>query len=424
MNKVQVLARLKERHARFAAIPSDQQDRSIREAVLRTLDALDRPDSYYVVLSADEREQARAEWQALSARAGKMPAKARTGYQRPDFKLPPPILAFFGDADSLPYFPRASDDCEKGMQRVSWKRAQDLRYIELNPPAHIHWLVFDCDHHEVDRWKSKGLPEPSFITVSPGSGRHHVAYRLRDPVCRSEQARHRPLAYLRAVQLAMRDALGGDLSYAGVLTKNPLHSTWATIRPERLPVYSLAELAATVDLRREKHGWKGGLSRSAVEKLVGLGQGSRNRALFDAVRARPPMHGDIHGYAHWCNTLLAEPLHADEVSNIVKSIERYEASGRRASYKAAFSARQSARGRKGGRPRTVGDSQPWVAAGVSRSTWYRHQVASPATAAPDCGKQPVGRPITTKDSRPWEGLGMSRATWYRRQQASSSIETW
>lgn len=429
MTKAQILARLSERHAQIAASP-DVLDKSTREAIERTLEALDSPHSLYVVLSADERAQVRAQWQALTPHQGTAPKKSR-GKLRPAPGLPPAVLAFFGSSEYLPHRPRAADDYTLGIQRMSWERAQSLRSIELNPPAYIHWLVFDCDHADHERWKSAGLPEPSFITINPGNSHHHVVYRLSAPVCRSERARAHPLEYLRAVEEAMRDALGGDPDYARLLTKNPLHPAWVTIHPQVMPSYSLAQLAATVDLKRadEKPGTKvSRSSREFAERLSTTASGGRNRALFDAVRQRPTTERNIRDYAERCNAMFPTPLPLSEVISIAKSIERYEISkrGNKATSEALRS-RQAARGRLGGRPRTTGISQPWEGDGVSRSTWYRKKasvpVSSPAAGQQHTSKRRTGRPAATKDTQPWLGMGISRSKWYRDQKAARCGET-
>ena len=420
LNQAQILARLSERHARIAA---SESDRTTRQDIQQTLDALDSKHSYYVVLSAEEREQIRTEWQALAARHGMRIAQKKTPTRSTNSapKLPPAVLAFFGGSECLPHRPRAADDYTLGSRRVSWASAQSMRSIELNPPAHIHWLVFDCDHVDHNRWQSAGLPQPSFITINPHNGHHHVVYCLSTPVCRSERARTRPLEYLRAVQEAMRLALCGDPHYAGVLTKNPLHPAWTTLRSQPMPAYALGELAATVDLKQTgSSAPKGCGSRRARDPagLAEVGVGGRNRALFDAVRQRPASCEGIQRYADRCNAMFPEPLPASEVIDIVASIERYESgrTGRKAAE--AFRSRQVARGRLGGRPQTTAKSLPWLAVGVSRATWYRQQRASPPVAArqdPYPGASCPARVATTQDSRPWEALGISRASWYRRR---------
>ncbi len=424
MTKAEILACLSKRHAKIVASPYTL-GKSNLDAIERTIEALDSPYSFYAVLSAEERAQVRAQWQALAPQQRDARKKSRSKLRTAP-ELPPEVLKFFGSSECLPHRPRAANDYTQGIQRVSWKKAQGLRSVELNPPAHIYWLVFDCDHSEHERWKTAGLPEPAFITINPQNGHHHVVYRLSTPVCRSECARARPLAYLRAVEKAMRVALGGDRGYARLLTKNPLHPAWMTIRPQVMPSYSLAQLAATVDLKNtdEEPGTKKGrTSRQFAESLSTTAEGGRNRALFDAVRHRPATEKDIRSYAERCNAMLPEPLPASEVIGIAKSIERYETRGTRSkSESEAFRSQQAARGRLGGRPRTTGISQPWVGEGVSKPTWYRKKasmpVSTPAAWQQQSGKRRTGRPAVTKDTQPWLAEGKTRSTWYRHEKAA------
>lgn len=423
--KAQVLARLNARHAQIAA---SEPNHKARQTIQHTLDALDSQYSYYVVLSDQEKALIRSDWLALAVQMGMWIKQRKTRSQTSKMasELPQRVATFFGRTDSLPIRPRATDDYKQGVQRMSWKSAQSKRSIELNPPAHIYWLLFDCDHSEYERWKNAGLPEPAFITINPSNGHHHVAYRLKMPVCRSEHARIRPLAYLRAVQEAMRLVLDGDPHYAGVLTKNPLHPAWVTIHPLQIPEYTLAQLAAAVNLQATKSSPGGRRHRHANTEvsLTDVGVGGRNRALFDAVRLRPRSDIDIQDYADSCNALLQQPLTSSEVTGIVKSIERYESCRTDRKAAKAFRLRQSARGSRGGRPLTTGQSQPWVAAGVSRSTWYRRQkVIMPTADQAHAKMQRTGRPITTKNSQPWIALGISRATWYRNQRNPSERDS-
>lgn len=418
LDKAEILARLSERHRCIAA---SEPSRETRQTVQRTLDALENKHSYYAVLSSQEREQVRAKWQQLAISLGVRPIrnKHRVCSKKPALELPPRVMQFFGGSECLPHRPRGADDYTLGIQRMSWERAQNLRSIEINPPAHVYWLLFDCDHADHNQWKVAGLPEPSFITVNPANGHHHVAYRLIAPVCRSENAHARPRAYLRAVQEAMRQALRGDPHYAGVLTKNPLHPAWTTICAENMPAYSLAQLHRTIDLQQASG------STSKVSKvrrnritpsLAEVGIGGRNHALFNAVRLRPAAEQDVQAYAERCNELFHQPLPGSEVIAIANSIERYEATrhGRNASE--AFRSTQAARGRLGGRPLRSGQCQPWLALGISRATWYRQQQRSmPTSAQPN---KRLGRPAVTKNTQPWLARGISRAKWYREQKAA------
>ena len=86
-------------------------------------------------------------------------------------------------------------------------------------------------------------------------------------------AHHAPMRYLCAVESAMRERLGADRAYGGLITKNPAHGHWRTLwGPEHR--YTLDELAEYLP-GLEKH-----IPRKRPE-LVGLG---RNVDTFDWLR--------------------------------------------------------------------------------------------------------------------------------------------
>lgn len=418
--KAEVLTRFDERRSSIEASPFIGS-KAHREAIQRTLDALDSPYSYYTILSLDEREQVRAEWIDFATRLGLQVLKRRAPRKAPE--IPPKVQRFFGTRACLPHRPRASDDPKKGTMVVSWDRAQYLRQVELNPPAQISWLAFDCDHDNYDLWKTAGLPEPAFITVNPKSGNHHVVYRLTTPVCRSERARARPLAFLHAVYEGLRNALMADSAYARVLTQNPVHPDWLVIRPALMPEYSLAELAATLNLQDVSSSKRARYQARLDIALTEVGVGSRNQALFDNVRSWAYRNKDnlenMLEFAERSNLQLTQPLSLNEVKTITGSIMRYMNSPRKNRHSLSdFSARQTERGRLGGRPRKTLDTQPWTVAGVSRATWYRKKKAE--SMPPSSNR--IGRPATTKDSRPWLAVGVSRATWYRLRKHTISSD--
>lgn len=421
LTKAEVLALLEERHARITAAAPMGASKSTQEAVLRTLSALDNRHSHYVVLSTGEREEVRRVWSKLAEQIGaRLPKNRRISGRQPG--LPPEVLAFFGDADCIPHRPRATNHPKReGMHARAWAGALHLRSVELNPPAQVHWLMFDCDHERQELWREAGLPEPSFITINPVNQHHHVVYRLKASVCRSERGRSRPRAFLRAVREGLRIALNGDVSYNGLLTKNPLHPAWLTIRRTEMPSYSLAELAAPLNLRRTATTMAARRQAPWQMNLAEVGVGGRNRALFDTVRRwarqNPDALAGLRDYAEQCNALFPQPLDSNEVRDVAGSIERYMADRRlSAGASEAFSARQAARGKLGGRPRTTMDSEPWTAEDICRSTWYKRCAKLAAgEGSPAHAPARRGRPPTTKDSEPWAAEGISRATWYRRR---------
>lgn len=110
--------------------------------------------------------------------------------------------------------------------------------------------------------------------VNPGNAHAHLVWGLTAPVLvDSPDMRQGPLRYLCAVEAAYRVALGADAGYTGLLTKNPAHARWRTLRGPQM-AYELGELAEYVDL--SKHIPKG----RKVEE-VGVG---RNVTVFDRLR--------------------------------------------------------------------------------------------------------------------------------------------
>lgn len=366
LRREKIAARFKQKLGSSVAIAKGE--------IKRLLASLGHPASYTAGLGDADVEMVRKEWVDFAASIGvSLTDKTKQRKRDRSKRLPPAVLEFFGDADCIPELPRATDDYTKGSCLHSWKAAAKMRSIQLNPPAMTHWLIVDCDHCDAERWKWAGLPEPSFIVFDRDTGRHHVVYRLSSPVCTSERAHPAPIEYMRAVREALRIALDGDSGYVGLLTKNPLHPDWGVIRSVNMPSYTLKDLAQTVNLddapqRSESPGVE-------AECLTQIGQGGRNRALFDAVRKWAYQYGDnaeaIRAYADDCNALLPEPLQPNEVANIARSVARYFACSPQQSSK--FRERQAARGRLGGRPVTTGTNQPWVALGISRATWYRRE---------------------------------------------------
>lgn len=358
-NNKQILEALDKRHSDirsnfFAGIGNSA------DAVERTLAALDSPASYYACLTTSEREQVRKNWLDLASIVGVQAKKKTRLKKRHPIKIPKLVEDFFGSSDCIPHRPLAANNFADGAFACSWQKAAEKLSIQLNPAAMAYWLIFDCDHTEVDAWQKAGLHRPSFITVNPNNMHHHVVYRLSTPVCTSPNGRYKPQAFLNAIRESMRTALRADQHYAGLLTKNPMHPAWTVIRTEVMPAYTLHELALMLDLTRAKR-----YSRPQADfaDLSRVEKGSRNRTLFDAVRiwsyANAKTQEDIFNYAQQCNTLIPEPLPMSEVQVIAKSISKYCLRAKKICSE-KFRLRQSERGRLGGRPTVTAKEQPWL----------------------------------------------------------------
>lgn len=248
-----------------------------------------------------------------------------------------------------PRRPLATDDLRVGCWRVGRPEALAKRYLEHSPSALLSMLVVDCDHPDTVMRAlemPRGHAMPSWIAESP-SGRGHVGWILKTPVLRTDSARAKPLRYAAKVEEGLRRSLGGDIGYAGLLTKNPLHEHWSTMWGTD-HLYDLRELADSLGELMPRS-----LPRKTAE-ASGLG---RNCALFNRVRMwayRARLRYDeralweevAHAYALAVNAEFAVPLPDAEVGYVSRSVARWV--WRNFSHE-QFSAIQSARGKKGGR---------------------------------------------------------------------------
>jgi hypothetical protein len=269
----------------------------------------------------------------------------------------------------LPRRPYCSNDPVSGLLVRPVAAALQQRHIQPNPPSEAAWLVFDLDYPGAAlAWEKANLPPPTFTVVNPRNAHAHVFYGLVAPVCLSDAGRNAPIRYAAAIQAAFLVRLCADPGYVGLIAKNPLHDAWRVLSVPKL--YELGELAEYVNLP----------ARLPKRVEVGLG---RNCTLFETLRSWAyqwvreykrngaslgQWQAAVLGQAETLNNFAA-PLAFGEVKATAKSVARWTWS--RFS-DAAFSAIQSARGRRGGRPATTTlAGEPWMTMGISRATYYR-----------------------------------------------------
>ncbi len=270
--------------------------------------------------------------------------------------LPPPqpTQPDLFDTGRWPRRPYCTDDLAAGLRIRSLKQALTKAYIQVNPPHLRVWSLYDIDRPGGGlAWQDANLLPPSWSAVSKDNGHAHLAYGMSAPVLTaSMEARQAPLRYLNAVESAFRARLQADVGFSGLITKNPAHPLWWTLRGPRL-AYELGELAEWVDLERFK-------ARPGVRVAeVGLG---RNVTVFDFVRlwsyknVRRFKHQQ-GGFVLWQKAVLdrcgarngdfMHPLDARELYHIARSVAKWtwqrfdiEASDRRFSELQAHRARQ------------------------------------------------------------------------------------
>jgi hypothetical protein len=225
-------------------------------------------------------------------------------------------------------WPSATDDLSKGTYRQPRELALQRRYVQANPSALITQLVIDVDHEDAllrAMDQTSGVPTPSYVAQSP-TGRAHVAYLLKAPVCRTDNARLEPMRFAARVEAGLVAALDADRGYAGFLTKNPVHEHWDTVwGADRL--YSLKELATQLP------GW---MPRTLPRKAADNSGLGRNVALFNRVRLwsysgvrrywgdGPTTWGEVtEAYALAVNQEFAAPLDGQEVTHLARSVSRW-----------------------------------------------------------------------------------------------------
>lgn len=172
----------------------------------------------------------------------------------------------------LPVKPFCSNDLSTGLRIRKKEKALEMLYLQANQPAMQTCLLFDLDEDNCFyKFEEVSLPVPHFITKSPKSGRCHYGYILKSGICKTQQARLKPLKYAAAVENSIAHKLGSDPNYVGLVTKNPLNSHWSPWW-SNADLYDLDYLADFVDLSQPK---------SVKAENYGLG---RNVNLFDDLR--------------------------------------------------------------------------------------------------------------------------------------------
>lgn len=191
-----------------------------------------------------------------------------------------PSERFFEDGTALnrvvfeaPYLARCSDNKTATLVRP---RDYAIRYpyMQINRRGMVSWLIFDLDHTNSLAWDDEGLPPPNLIVRNRNNGHSHLFYAI-PPVCTTENARDKPIQYMKAVYAAFALRLKADPDYnSGPVAKTPGHPWWSTSELHN-HVYELGELADYVELQVSP--WKTG---PQLEDLPH----SRHCVLFEQLR--------------------------------------------------------------------------------------------------------------------------------------------
>nr|WP_275658862.1 replication initiation protein [Vibrio brasiliensis] len=234
--------------------------------------------------------------------------------------------------EEAPYLARCSDNKTAMLVRP---RDYALRwpYMQVNRKEMLAWMVFDIDHEHRSFpnpyiWQDEGLPPPNLIVRDRASNKAHLFYAIV-PVCTSDKARAKPIAYYKAIYHALALRLEADMSYCGPVAKTPFHPRWQTTELHR-SVYELGELADSLELEtlrpwlRQEHDTTYSRNCTLFEhtrqyaySIVGK---AREKGSYAQFKAR------VEGFARCKNgsgMLGRAPLPCSEVAALVKSVSRW-----------------------------------------------------------------------------------------------------
>ena len=282
--------------------------------------------------------------------------------------------------ENLAHKPYCADDLLYGLKIRPKKTAINMQYIPGNQPCMFHYFFFDIDRSDaVMAWHEENLPMPYWTAQTQKNGHAHLCYKLEIPLCTSEFGSQKAIAYASKVQAGLANKLGADVGYSHLITKNPFHKDWrVTFWTEQ--AYTLDYLADFVELPKKL---------SKEQEVLGLG---RNCIMFDTVRkwAYKAIRahrgstfdvwlGEVLKQCKNVNNAFLEPLLYSEVKATAKSIARYCWKKDGYHYQ-EFIDRQSKKGAIGGKiskrkpvPTSEATTKPWLALGISQSTYYRRK---------------------------------------------------
>ncbi|MCF9047363.1 replication initiation protein [Acinetobacter nectaris] len=251
--------------------------------------------------------------------------------------------------NNLPHKPYCSYGKGTATLIRSKHHAIKLPLIQVNPPHLVNYLIFDIDASDAYlHYLDADLPLPTWIAKNKTNGHCHVCYELKVPICKTANARLKPLRYVAAIEHSYAQKLGADVGYTGLLTKNPIDNDWEVSLLNSIP-FELDELADYVDLETKP--------KTTEKEASGLG---RNCAMFDSVRfwAYKAIRANLEdGYNNWYDQVLnmaqnangafIAPLPYSEVKATAKSVAKWVwRNHHSAEFQAWFSKKQATRVRK------------------------------------------------------------------------------
>lgn len=257
-----------------------------------------------------------------------------------------------------------------GLRQVSPEEAWSWPEVEFVTANSLPVLAVKVDGAEaVQRVYAAQVIEglPPFSWMAAAGSDCHVAWTLARPVLQGAHARRKPLRALSRVSEFYASALKADVSFLGEISHNPEHSRFKTTWGRREP-YQLADLGRIIPF-----GWRvPAKPRTGIARRVALWETTMRWAGREANRDVEVLPAVLAANRQFERPL--SPAHCRSIARWVEAARwRWAAAGW---HTAGFRERQSSRGRRSGAVRFEGSIEqaaPWVAAGISRRTWYRRR---------------------------------------------------
>ncbi|QWA53226.1 replication initiation protein (plasmid) [Pseudomonas amygdali pv. lachrymans] len=230
-----------------------------------------------------------------------------------------------------PYLARCSDNKTAALVRPR-DHAIRFPYMQINRRGMVSWLIFDLDHANSLIWDDLGLPQPNLIVRNRANGHSHLYYAI-SPVCTTEKARDKPIAYMKAIYSAFALLLKADPDYnSGPVAKTPGHPWWLTTELHD-HVYDLADLAEYVSTQVNPWRKAGRLEDLPESRHVMLFERLRHYAYSVVGQQREEGSFEsfcrlLEAYAHNNNTFSRQGFHTGNLPQsslraTVRSISRW-----------------------------------------------------------------------------------------------------
>lgn len=234
--------------------------------------------------------------------------------------------------DRWPRRPYCTDDYEEGQDIRSLAKAIEKKYIQPNPPNVRIRSIFDIDHDGgAAAWLDE-LPAPNWTCSNQDNPRAHLSYEWEVPALLADPAgaAMRSARYLAGIESLMMSRLGSDVSYSGVLVKNPARTDCWRVKhwtPDPYTFREIAEYLPGLDRHIPKTStWNPALANGASRNCTLFGWlGPEGRWAYREVRrywggSYEAWESRVMAVACERNGQFKHPLGINEVMHIAKSV--------------------------------------------------------------------------------------------------------